>query len=98
MKQKKSFVLYHDYWEFLKLMTDEEVGRFIRAVYMYDREQILPKNLDPKTEMAFAMIKDRLDGDRQKYEKICKRNSEVARIRWQKTKECGKEIPKDEQK
>lgn len=89
MKQKKAFVLYHDYWEFLKLLTDEEIGCLLRVIYMYEREQKLPEGLKPTIEMAFTMIKETLDRDRRKYEQVCNRNREVARVRWQKMKDCG---------
>lgn len=89
MKMKKSFTLYHDYWEWFKLLTDEELGRLIRAIFMYERESAMPKNLDPKLEIAFAMIKESLDRDKLKYEQVCSRNREVAKLRWQKARTSG---------
>lgn len=82
MKIKKSFTLYHDYWDWLNLLTNEELGMLIRGVFLYEREKILPTNLDDKTEMAFSMVRERLDRDREKYESICNRNSETAKLRW----------------
>lgn len=95
MKQKKSFVLYHDYWEWFKLLTDEELGKLLRAIYLYEREQEMPKGLDIKLEMAFTMIKEALDRNRIKYEQVCNRNKEVAKLRWQKMRECGIDIPEE---
>ncbi len=87
MIQKKSFVMYHDYWEWLKLLSNEELGMLLRCVFAYEREQTLPKELNGKLEMAFAMIKENLDRDREKYEVVCKRNKEVAKLRWKKMQE-----------
>ncbi|MBQ8210600.1 MAG: hypothetical protein IJZ35_08470 [Clostridia bacterium] len=87
MKQKNSFTLYQDYWEWLKLLTDEELGRLLRAIFIYEREQKMPKNLDSSTVMAFSVIKNKLDSDRIQYEKICSLNKQRAHIRWQKAEE-----------
>ena len=43
--------------------------------------------------IAFYMVKDTLDRDRAKYEAVCNRNKENAKLRWQKMKECGIELP-----
>ena len=93
MKLKKSFVLYHDYWNWFRLLTDEELGKLIRAIFYYEREQTEPYDLNEKTIIAFYMVKDTLDRDRAKYEAVCNRNKENARIRWQKMKDCGIELP-----
>lgn len=93
MKSKKSFVLYHDYWEWLKLLSDEELGKIFKAIFIYERENEVPVNFDPKLEMAFTMIKETLDRDKLKYEQVCNRNKEVAKMRWQKMKECGIDVP-----
>lgn len=92
MKQKKSFQLYHDYWDCFKLLSDEELGKLLRTIYLYERENIYSENLDIKIEMAFSMIKKDLDRNRLKYEQICKRNKEIAKLRWQKIRECNEPV------
>lgn len=87
MKIKKSFVLYHDYWNIFKLLTDDELGKLIRAIFNYEREQMEPHDLDEKSMIAFYMVKDTLDRDRAKYEAVCNRNKENAKLRWQKAKD-----------
>lgn len=84
MKQKKSFTLYQEYWEWLKLLTDEELGHLLRAIYIYEREHVMPQNLTAPTALAFSVIKNKLDSDRSAYEKICSQNKQKARLRWQK--------------
>lgn len=96
MKPKKSFIMYHDYWEWLKLLSDEELGKLIHTIFDYEREQIIPEGLEIKLSMAFAMIKETLDRDREKYEVVCNRNKEIARMRWQKMQECGIEPTADD--
>lgn len=87
MKIKKSFVLYHDYWNWFNLLTDDELGKLIRAIFIYEKERVEPVNLNENIRIAFFMIKDTLDRDRAKYEAVCNRNKENARLRWQKSKE-----------
>ena len=84
MKAKKSFVLYHDYWNWFRLLTDEEIGLIIRGIFYYEKERVFPEFLTDKTLLVFQMIKEVLDRDRAKHEKICIKNSENAKIRWQK--------------
>ncbi len=84
MKQKNSFLLYHDYWHWFNLLTDEELGCLLRAIYIYEREKTISANLNEKTQLIFFMIKETLDQDKKKYEEICNRNKENAKSRWSK--------------
>ena len=96
MKVKKSFVLYHDFSNLFSLLTDEELGRLIRAIFDYSINGTFPENLMEKEQVAFMMIRNTLDRDREKYEKVCNRNKENARIRWDKMKKFGIDIPAEE--
>lgn len=96
MKVKKSFVLYHDFRNWFSLLTDEELGRLIRAIFDYETNKTLPENLNEKEQIAFLMVRDTLDRDREKYERVCNRNKENARVRWEKMKKYGIEIPAEE--
>ncbi|MBQ7961012.1 MAG: hypothetical protein IJ289_00315 [Clostridia bacterium] len=96
MKVKKSFVLYHDFRNWFSLLTDEELGRLIRAIFDYEMNKELPENLNEKEQIAFFMVRDILDRDREKYERVCNRNKENARVRWEKMKKYGIEIPAEE--
>ncbi len=86
MKVKKTFSLYLDYWDWFKLLTDEEMGRLLRAIFRYEREGIEPDPADEKVNIFFQMVKESLDRDRKHYEAVCNKNRETARLRWQKTK------------
>ena len=96
MKVKKSFVLYHDFSNIFSLLTDEELGRLIRAIFDYAMNGLLPEKLGEKEMVAFTMVRDTLDRDREKYEKVCNRNKENARVRWDKMRKYGIEIPDEE--
>ncbi len=96
MKVKKSFVLYHDFRNWFSLLTDEELGRLIRAIFDYEMNRTMPENLNEKEQIAFFMVRDTLDRDREKYERVCNRNKENAKIRWEKMKKFGIEVPAEE--
>ena len=88
-KEKKSFIMYTDYWQWFKLLSDAELGHLTRAVFDYERNGILPQDLDEKESIAFAMVKENLDRDKIKYEATCLRNQQIAKARWKKLKESG---------
>lgn len=96
MKVRKSFVLYHDFRNWFSLLTDEELGRLIRAIFDYEMNRTMPENLNEKEQIAFFMVRDTLDRDREKYERVCNRNKENAKIRWEKMKKYGIEVPTEE--
>ena len=41
-EMKNSFIVYYQYAEHFELLTDEELGRLIRAMLLYDRDGTLP--------------------------------------------------------
>ncbi len=89
-------MLYHDYWNSFKLMNDEELGKLLKHLFVYEREGKLPQETDERIEFAFYMIKENLDRDREKYASICERNKELAKKRWAKMRQNGIEIPAEE--
>ena len=64
---KNSFILYHEYQEHFNLLTDEELGKFMRVIFDYEINGTLPDNLPPMQKMAFSFIKKDLDDNREKY-------------------------------
>ncbi len=87
MKEKKSIVFYHEDWEYFKLLTNEELGKLMRCVFFYETEGIAPGGLDDKEELIFTVLKQHLDRDRERYNKICQRNKNIALNRWKNVKE-----------
>jgi len=72
---KKSFLLYHDYFESLSGLDDSQLGALMRAVFEYERQGITPSSLSPICAMAFSFIKSNLDRDRAHYEERCQQNA-----------------------
>lgn len=69
---KNSFILYQDYEQHIQLLTDEQAGKLLKAIFAYNQGN--PFDLDPVTKMAFSFIKAGLDRDNEKYQSILNRN------------------------
>lgn len=68
MADKKSFVMYASWMQMIDSMPDDKAGQLIKAVAAY----ILNKDFkiaDPLIVAMFAMIRETLDEDAEKYEK-----------------------------
>ncbi len=72
---KKSFILYHDYRQHLKLLSDEDKGKLLMSLFDYSEGGVLP-DFDGMVKMAFSFIQAQMDRDMAKYEATCKRNQE----------------------
>ena len=73
MKQKSSFLIYHEYREPLKLLTDEQRGRLLMALIDYSESGVVPE-LDGISMMAFSFIQSQMDRDSKKYENDSEEN------------------------
>ena len=69
METKKAFLMYHDYEEQLKDLSDEELGQLVRAMFNYEIRGQETENLGFLSKMAFGFIKGNLIRDRQKYDR-----------------------------
>jgi len=76
---KKSFVLYTDYWDHIELLEDEQCGVLFKALIMHAAGNDLP-NMDGITTMAFSFIKKQMDRDREKYEETLKKRREAGKM------------------
>ena len=75
-QEKKSFILYESYETQFGLLSLEQRGELITAIFAYERSGIPPEGLSPVVEMAFSFIRGALDRDREEYEEVSRRNSE----------------------
>ena len=81
---KKSFLLYCDVIHTVEQLTDTEAGELFKHIlrYVNDQDPIAPSTI---TRIAFEPIKQSLKRDLDRYESICKRNSDNAKKRWDAT-------------
>ena len=79
---KNSFILYHSQWDMLSVMSIEQRGELITAIFAYERTRELPTTDDLAVKVAFASIAGRLDFNREKYAAKCGKNTENVNKRW----------------
>ena len=75
-ENKRSFILYNDYLQHIRLLSMEERGELMTAVFEYTCEGELTIKLSPCAAMAFSFIKRNLDDDLEKYNSVCQRNQQ----------------------
>ncbi len=80
---KDSFILYLEQKQIFEMLTDEEAGQLITAIFEYeDTGQTV--TLDRSLQIAFLPIKNVLDRNKEKYEKVVERNKKNIEKRWNK--------------
>lgn len=91
---KNSFILYHDYEEHIKLLSNEQRGVLLTALFAYSRSGKLPAfDRDPALAMAFSFIRATIDRDNEKYQERCRKNAENIKKRWGKNTASCDGIP-----
>ena len=75
---KNSFVLYNEYKDQFELLSYEEAGQLIMAIFEYTETGVAP-DLNGMVLMAFAFIKKQLDRDAEKYEKTVEKRKEAGK-------------------
>lgn len=74
--EKKSFVLYYDLEQHVQLLSNEQLGRLLRAVFAYEIRGEIPVFNDDLLSLCFSFIKVQLDIDKEKYRERCEKNTE----------------------
>ena len=88
-KQKpktKGFILYYDLAPLFQSMSNEQTGILTKELFKYAIDGIEPQEVDPMTNMAFQMIKPKIDENEQKYIERCEVNRKAVQKRWDKKK------------
>ena len=74
---KDSFILYNSFYEPIKSLSNEQLGRLFRAIFNYTTNGEITQEEDIK--IAFLFIKNQLDIDINKWEETRKKRSEAGR-------------------
>lgn len=77
-QEKKSFMLYLDYRQHLALLSDEDRGRLLMALFDYAETKTAPE-LSGAAGMAFSFIKAQMDRDDAKYEETVEKRRSAGR-------------------
>ena len=82
---KDSFILYAGQYDTLKVLSDDQLGKIFRALYIYVGEGTEPSFGDMALAMAFGFIRKEVDRARQRYDEICEKRRESIKKRWEKS-------------
>lgn len=69
---KDGFLLYKSFWEPISRLTDKQLGRLFRAIFLYQIDG--STQVDADIQMAFSFFKNQMDIDKGKYQKVVERN------------------------
>ena len=76
MAEKNSFVVYTDWYDFIKeLDTDEERSKLFLALFEYQATKKEPTDFKGALKIVFMMMKATLDRDNAKYEEVCEKRA-----------------------
>lgn len=75
---RDSFILYNGFWKPIERMSNDQLGRLFRALFLYQIEGA--EDVDGDIAMAFGFFKNRLDIDSAKYERVCKARQQAGAI------------------
>lgn len=81
--KKDSFILYEEYYEPIKMLSTQDKGLLLAALYEYHMTGDVI-DLPPMARVIFQFIRQRMDFNSQKYNDRCKQNSENIKKRWNK--------------
>lgn len=74
--EKNSFILYYDFREQTKRLSDEQLGRYMRGILDYEIDGIYPEFEDPILDISFDYLRPTLDNNKAKYAAKCEKNTE----------------------
>lgn len=97
--KKRSFILFYDYAELFREMTDKETGQLFKAIFAFlvDGESRCDK-LSKMQRMAYNTILSQILRDQEKYAEKCATNKRVADEREAKRKRQKEIIDQLEEK
>lgn len=86
MKQN-SFILYHDMWDQLKELSNEERWKILEAIFVYHTTWEIVQ-MDRMLSIVFISIRSMLDRDRDKYGDYIEKQSENGK-KWGRPRKSG---------
>lgn len=80
---KETFILYTSYKDAIMVLSDEQAGRLLKAIFEYATTGIKQEIDDTAVKFAYMLIVSQIESSNKQYEKKCERNRENAAKRWQ---------------
>lgn len=78
MIERKSFLLYTEYFKQIKKLSIEQRGILLTAIMNFQSGEDLPE-MDPLTDMCFGFISDDMQRNNEKYEETVEKRREAGR-------------------
>ena len=80
---KDTFILYTSYKDAIMILSDEQAGRLLKAIFEYATTGVKVEIEDMAVKFAYMLIVSQIESSNRQYEKKCERNRENAAKRWQ---------------
>lgn len=82
---KDGFIIYKSFYDPIAYFPDDQFGRLMRAVFLWQRgEEVSP---EPDIKVAFNFFVHQFLIDNEKYQKRCDTNSENIKKRWERERD-----------
>lgn len=97
---KESFILFTENKEQVDMLTTEQAGILLKAIFCYTSDEPLPE-MDPLTKMAFSFIRAAIDRTDGRYQRRVESNRENGKLGGRPPKNKASEVennPKETQK
>ena len=77
-EDKESFILYNSFYEPIKALKDEQLGRLLRAIFNYTIRGETTQDND--ILIAFMFIKEQIDINTNKWQETKRKKAEAGRL------------------
>lgn len=71
MNRERFYLYIEDYNSCINRLSQEQKGALLDEVFLYMRDGTIPKDSDPLLDMAFSVVKNKLDKDTARYNETC---------------------------
>jgi hypothetical protein len=86
--KKESFLLYKSFYEPIKTMSDNQIGRLFKSLFEYQINGT--ENVDDDIKIPFCFFKNQMDLDAVKYASVVARNQQNGALGGRKPKQTQK--------
>ena len=80
---RKSLLIHHDLYPVIEMLTDDEAGLILKALFAYDVDGEITEFGDRMLQSTYMRITECLDRNREKYDEAVERNRKAALKRWE---------------
>ena len=86
-EEKKSFIMYYDYEKHISILTPEQRGYLLSAIFKYANEGVIDDDLDIAVKVLMSVIAAQMERDNEKYQETVQKRSESGKAGGKKTQE-----------